>query len=62
MVNMQKEKIDFEKLEIKTYNPMQKLLDKRFTLAAIFECLFNGDVKGAKEVFENYIWAMNKEK
>lgn len=36
---MQKEKIDFEKLEIKSYNPMQKLLDKRFTLEAIVECL-----------------------
>jgi len=59
---MQKEKIDFEQLEIKPYNPMQKLLDKRFTIDAIFECLSNGDVKGAKKVFENYIWALNKEK
>jgi hypothetical protein len=59
---MQKEKIDFEKLDIKSYNPMQKLLDKRFTIEAIFECLSNGDVKGAEEVFENYIWAINKGK
>jgi DNA-binding phage protein len=41
---------------------MAKLLDKAFTLEAIFECLMKGDVKGAKEVFKNYLWAVNKAK
>jgi|SRR5271169_2422674 len=47
---------------VKPYDPMERLLDRGFTLEAIVECLMNGDVKGAKEVFENYLWAINKSK
>jgi DNA-binding phage protein len=45
---------------VKTFDPMEKLLNKKFTLEAIFECISNGDVAGAKEVFSNYLWAVNK--
>lgn len=47
---------------VKTYDPMKKLLNKKFTLEAIFECISNGDVDGAKEIFLNYLWAVNKSK
>ena len=47
---------------IKKIEPMKKLLDKRVTLEAITECLLNGDVAVAKEVFKNYLWAINKSK
>lgn len=47
---------------VKTFDPMAKLLNKKFTLEAIFECISNGDVVGAKEVFLNYLWAVNKAK
>lgn len=47
---------------VKPYDPMERLLDRGFTLEAIVECLMNGDVKGAKEVFKNYLWAVNKAK
>ena len=45
---------------VKTFDPMKTLLNKEFTLEAIFECLMDGDVQGAKEVFLNYLWAVNK--
>lgn len=60
--SLQKEIVHEEHSGIKPYDPMKKLLDKNFTLSAIFECLSNGDVKGAKEVFKNYLWAVNKVK
>lgn len=41
---------------------MEVLLDKKITLQAILECLSEGDVKGAKEVFLDYLCAVNKAK
>jgi DNA-binding phage protein len=47
---------------IREYDPMKVLLDKKLTLQAILECLSEGDVNGAKEVFLDYLWAVNKAK
>lgn len=45
---------------VRTFDPMDKLLNKQFTLEAFLECISNKDVEGAKEIFKNYIWAVNK--
>ena len=45
---------------VRTFDPMAKLLNKKFTLEVIFECISNGDIEGAKEAFLNYLWAVNK--
>ena len=51
-----------ETARVKEIDPMKELLDKKSALRAIFECLTEGDVEAAKEVFLDYLWAVNKAK
>ena len=51
-----------EGARVREFDPMEVLLDKKLTLQAICECLSEGDMKGVKEVFLNYLWAVNKAK
>jgi DNA-binding phage protein len=47
---------------VKRWSPSEELLDKRFILEAITECLLQGDVEGALEVFQIHLRAVNRSK
>ena len=48
--------------DLKEWNPRKELLNKRFILEAMVECLTSGDADGAKEVFLTYVRAVNRRK
>ena len=48
--------------ELKKWSPKNRLLNKRFILEAITECLLNGDAAGAMEVVQIYLRAANRAK
>jgi hypothetical protein len=48
--------------DLKEWNPRKELLNKRFILETIVECLTNGDADGAKEAFLTYVRAINRRK
>ena len=47
---------------VKRWSPKNRLLNKRFILEAITECLLNGDATGAMEVVQIYLRAVNRAK
>lgn len=49
---------DFD--SIKRVHPLKELSDPNQTAAAVFECLMNNDPKGAMEMIEMYLDAVNK--
>jgi hypothetical protein len=47
---------------LKEWNPKEELLNKKFVLETIVECLTEGDAEGAKEAFLIYVKAVNRRK
>ena len=45
---------------VKMFDPTKRLLNKRFVLEAITECLLNNDAEGAWEVVQTYLKAVNR--
>lgn len=47
-------------VDVKEYDPMKNLLNPDKMEAAIVQCLMENDTKGVLEVFENYLYALQK--
>jgi DNA-binding phage protein len=47
---------------LEEWSPKTRLLNKKFILKAVVECLKNGDAEGAVEVVMTYIRALNRHK
>ncbi len=54
------ERVLREDANLKEYNPIKNLLDKKKMGAAVMECLIENDTEGALEIIEGYLYAVDR--
>ena len=60
ITSSQKEEVIEGFTGVKRWSPTKRLLNKRFVLEAVTECLLDGDAEGAWEVVQTYLKAVNR--